>query len=137
MYLPLSRQSDFILHFFNAGFHVHQLVLQHHLAYFRTLFEAFPPPRDVYVSAVSGGERKGCRAYDEDRTPAVATTNTATQSPSVVCTHSPLVQCIRLPDRIGRQSCSEDELLFFLRHFYLATSSVVLHFTSQPISSMG
>ena len=115
VHLPPSRHSDFVIHFLNTDFYVHQLVLQHHSAYFRTLFEAFPRLKDLTPTDASGRTRKR-RIAEGD----IAARDNASSSPSssAACDHSALIPCVHLPDRVGREVCSEEEFHLFLRHLY-------------------
>ena len=95
-------------------------MLQHHSAYFRTLFAAFTPLREVVIEDVSGRERKRQKSDEKTATEADPTSAIVTSSPpsSVACEHSALLHCVHLPDQVGRLRCSEEEFLLFLRHLY-------------------
>ena len=124
VYLPPARLSDFVIHFRDTDFHVHKLVLQHHSAYFRAIFDTFPPLSDVVIEDVSGRERKRQRNNENtvvevgDPSPIAASSTVSPTSSSAACDHSELIHCVHLPDRVGRESCSEEEFLLFLPHLY-------------------
>jgi hypothetical protein len=126
--LPPVRHSDFIIHFLNTDYHVHQLVRQHHSAFFRALFDSFTPLEQVHVvdfGARPLGERKkrkiddGKREKEEDSPSQEGSASTASSSSSVLhCDHSPHVRYVQLPAHIGRHGCVEEDVLTFLRHLY-------------------
>ena len=118
-HLPPLRLSDFVIHYRNADFHVHQFVLHHHSAYFRTYLDALQP----LVPVVRGKKRKRC-----------SVDMSSLEERDGKCSHSPLVRCIELPDEFGIKSpvagyASENMFLLFLRYLYFCS---ILH--SPPYS---
>ena len=92
VYLPPRQLSDFVIHYRNADFHVHQFVLHHHSAYFRTYLGALQP----LVPVVRGRKRKSCHVD-----------LSSSDERCGECSHSPLVRCIHLPDEFGIKSPAE------------------------------
>jgi hypothetical protein len=119
-HLPPLSLSDFVVHYRNADFHVHQFVLYHHSAYFRTYFQTLQPLAQV----VTGKKRKRCTvdlsSSDED---------------SRKCSHLPLVRCIDVPDQCGialPTIDARDVFLLFLQHLYFSSTLHCPPFVPKP-----
>ena len=129
VYLPPTLLSDFIVHFHDTDFHVHQLVLHHHSVYFRNLLQSFPSIDETIRSSLPLVEAGG-DATTRSSLPLVEAEGDATSRSSfplveaggLVCGHSPWVRCVNLPSQPGRLPVTEGDLLTFFHHLYFVST---------------
>ena len=95
---PPSQHADFVLHYDNTAFHVHEFVLHQHSAYFRTYFDTLSLP-----SRSKAKKRK--------------------KSGPNSCQHAHIAHCIRLPSQttlVREGSMTAADMDLFLHHLYFA-----------------
>lgn len=93
VYVLPQFPSNLILHYRNTQFHVHTFVLHHHSTYFRALFDGLEP----HTGAVQ--EMEVVDDEGERRKVIACEVSPGSSYDASKCHHSPLVDCVHLPDK--------------------------------------
>ena len=104
VFFPHRRFIDFIIHYADTDFHVHQPVLYQHSAYFRAYFDTFASAADS--DSPTAKKSKGCH-------------------------HPTIAHCIHLPLQtrlVGQTAVTAVDFDYFLRHLYFSS-----HYCYPPL----
>ena len=126
VFFPPRGLSDLILHYRDADFHVHKLVLHQECVYFRAIVTTLQPAAASASASASASSSRATRAAAKRARSSESNSSPPAAAVPVVaseCVHSPPVACLQLPDSFGVQPCTDtDQLQLFLEHLYFPCS---------------